>query len=313
MGPNTSKGIIGRFFNTLGLIQMASWAFMISHYNPNSDADSEEYLQSGMTPQFAPWIGNRDVKDIDFNSLIINNVKYQNALRDFADNFRYDKTGQLQPRINGFAQRSVTHWGKLLTDLLKLGESTAGADGQNFFSAAHHNSQRNLLAAAHIPKLAVVDKTAPTPVEMSTAILHVITYMLQYVDDQDEPLNETAKKFLVMVPPTLHAPSLQATTKAVLAGAQDNPIIDSGYTVELVMNARLSAAGDQDDFYVFRTDGDTKPCLLQERGGLKLSAKAEDSEYEHDTDMWEFGAKAVRGVGLFNWENAAKATLSNAS
>ena len=310
MKANTSRDIIGRYFNTLAGIMMASWAFRIAHFNANSDQDAETYLQFGATPQFKEWLGNRSVKDVDPTSITIGNVKYEATLRDFADNFKFDKTGQLMTRVNGFAKRGVTHWGKLVTDLLRLGDSTAGADGANFFSAAHHGSQNNLLTASDNALLNVATATNPTAAEMANVIGAVVAIMQGWVDDQDEPMNEDAQKFLVMVPPNMGFAAQQVVTKSVLAGGVDNPLLDTQYEINVQVNARLNQSGEKDDFYVFRLDGDTKPIILQEQSPLQLSSKAEGSDYYHDTDKWEFGAKATRGVGFFNWENAAKVTLS---
>lgn len=310
LSQHSSNSIKGMFYNRLTAIMMASWAFTVSHYNPNSDQSSEEYLQTGPTPQFSPWTGMRDVKGLDPYTLTIPNVKYQAALRDLADNFRYDKTGQLANRVSGFARRAVTHWAKLTTDAIKLGASTPGADGENFFSAAHYASQNNALTASDDSRLNVAVAANPTAVEMADAIGAVIAIMQSWLDTEGEPLNEEASAFSVMVPASMAFAAHQAVTSAVVSdsnGAKNNPLIDGKFTINVVTNARLTT---NTVFYVFRTDGDTKAIILQERGGLKLSAKAEGSEYEHDTDMWEFGAKAVRGVGLYNWENCAKVTLS---
>ncbi|MEP3478003.1 MAG: Mu-like prophage major head subunit gpT family protein [Fuerstiella sp.] len=310
LSAHSSRSIIGMFYNKLNAISAMSWAFMVAHYNPNSDQTSEEYLQTSETPQFQPWVGMRDVKGLDEYSITVPNVKYQAALREQGDFFRYDKTGQLMDRIGGFAKRSVTFWGKLATQAIQLGTSSLGTDGEIFFSADHYDGQRNILTANEESELAVVNPLKPTSVEMADAFGTVITYMQGYVDTQDEPLSEDATSFHIMVPQNMSWAAQQAISKAVISdssGAKDNPLIGSNFNITVSVNPRLPRNAE---FYVFRTDGDTKALMLQERGGLKLSAKAEGSEYEHDTDMWEFGAKTVRGVGLYNWENAAKATLS---
>lgn len=310
MNALTSRAIQGMFFNALISVMGASWAMAVSHYNGNSDQNSEQYAQLGATPQFNEWIGGRNVKTLDPKTLTIANVKYEATLADYADNFKYDKTGQMRNKVNGFARRSVTHWAKLLTAALRLGTSTAGADGQTFFSANHHGSQNNLLTASDNSLLNVAAPTNPTAVEMANVIGACIAIMQGWVDDADEPLNEEAAKFLIVVPPNMGFVAQQAATKASFTGGADNPIFDANFEVEIAVNARLNASGEDDDFYIFRTDGDTRAAVLQEQEGIKLSSKAEGSDFEHDTDMWEFGAKAVRGVGLYNWENAAKVTLS---
>jgi hypothetical protein len=316
MGPNTSRSIIGRYYKTLASIALASWVFRICHYNPNSDQNSEEYLQAGMTPQFQPWRGKRDAKGIDFNSIIVVNDKYEATLTDTVDNFRYDKTGQLQTRINGFAQRAVTHWSMLFTDLIKLAGSTPGLDGANFYSAAHHGSQKNDLTSADNSVFEVVNRVNPTAVELADIVGEMIAHHMGFLDDQDEPVNENCRSYVLMVPMNMFRVATVVATKAVISdssGAKDNPFIDSGFTLEIVPNPRLTAAADKYTLHLFSTDGDTRSGILQERGGVVLSSKAEGSDFEHDHDMWEFGAKANRGLGLYDWENSVRATLSTAA
>lgn len=310
---NTSREIIGRFYEQLEGVSKASWVFDIAHYNPNSDQNSESYAQAGMTPSFTQWLGGRDVKDIDFDELIVINDRYQAALRDYVDNFRYDKTGQLDARIGEFAGRSVTHWAKLVTALMQGGTSTTGIDGAAFFSASHHDSQNNNLTASDNTLFNIATANNPTTVEFVDCIGAAIQEMYGWVDEEDEPLNEDAMKFRIVVPTNMSRVANAAVQNSVISGsggAQTNTLLNANYQVDVSVNPRLRAAGDDTRFYVFRTDGSSKAVILQERGGVQMTSKAEGSDFEHDEDMWEFGAKAVRGTGLFNWHKAARVTLS---
>ena len=57
-------------------------------------------------------------------------------------------------------------------------------------------------------------------------------------------------------------------------------------------------------FAVYRVDSEVKPFIRQEALPPQMSAKAEGSEYEHDTDMHEFGVRAVRNVAYGFWQQS---------
>jgi len=311
--PNTSREIIGRFFERLEGMAKASWVFDIAHYNPNSDQNSELYTQLADSPAFKQWLGGRDVKDLDGNELAVINERYQASIRDFVDNWRYDKTGQLDARLSEFSGRSITHWAKLVTSLLQSGTTLAGIDGAAFFGNGHYAGQNNNLTATDNALFNVATANNPTTVEFEAAVGAAIEQMLGWVDEEDEPVNEDAMQFRIVVPKNFIRVSQAATQNEVISdssGAQTNTLANSDWSVKVSPNARLRASGDDTRFYIFRTDGSSKAAILQERGGLKMTAKAEGSDFEHDHDMWEFGAKAVRGTGLFNWHKAARVTLS---
>lgn len=311
--PFTSREIIGRYYEKLEGLAKTAWVFLIAHYNPNSDQNSELYTQLDNAPAFKEWLGGRDVKDLDSNELAVVNARYQSAIRDWVDNWRYDKTGQLDARLREFSGRSITHWAKLVTALLQAGTTLTGIDGAAFFGNGHVGSQNNNLTASDNSLLNVAAPTNPTPVEFEAVLGAIIQEMYGFVDEEDEPVNEDAMEFVAVVPVNMMRSGMAATSNLVLSdsgGAQTNTLLTSDFKVTVVPNPRLRASGDDTRLYVFRADGSSKAVVLQERGGVSMTAKAEGSDFEHDTDMWEFGSKAVRGTGLFNWHKAARATLS---
>jgi phage major head subunit gpT-like protein len=260
------------------------------------------------------WVGGRDAKRLLTESITLLNEKFETTLVDTRENWQYDKTGQLNTRLNDLVTRTMTHWNKLASELLVAGTSTLTYDGQNFFSASHSfglsGTLKNLLTSSEVSALNVTTPANPTPAEMADAIYGVINYFYTFKDDVGEPINEGAERFMVVVPANLAAPARTAATKAVLTnavGSLDNPLLGSGFTIDVVPNPRLTAT---DAFYTLREDGSLKPFVLQQRGPVRLTAKAEGSDFEHDTDQWEFGASAERQAGLFGWQSAAKATLS---
>ena len=310
----SSRAIIGQFFLMLEGVTRSAWAQRIAHMNMNSDQSSEEYLLSSMTPAMRRWIGGREAKRLLVEALTLVNEKFEITVVDKVDNWRYDKSGQLNQRLQDMVSRTITHWNKLCSELLPLGASTLTYDGQFFFDTDHSfglsGTLNNKLTASEVGALNVATAANPTAAEMADAIYGVVNWFYTLKDDQGEPINEDAEQFMVMVPTNMAAAARTAATKAILtntSGSLDNPLLGSGFRIEVVPNPRLTA---NTVFYTFREDGSLKPFILQQRGQVEMTAKAEGSDFEHDTDQWEFGGKAERAAGLFGWQSAMMATLS---
>jgi phage major head subunit gpT-like protein len=314
----SSRAIIGRFYKRLQAAYDAGWGPKLGMLFP-SDQASETYNWLGQAPAMRAWGTGRLVKELRSFGITITNLIYEATLRISIDDLRRDKTGQINIRINEQAQRAAQHWEKLLTDLITGGATTLCYDGHYFFDTAHaegaSGTQKNILTASEVSGLDVATATAPTESEMARAILGVIGYMLTYKDDQGEPINGDARNFLVMVAhPQIYGPAMAACTQMQLqagSGAvQPNALRASGFSVDCALNPRLAAASYTDDFFIFRTDGDTRPFILQEEQPVKIDAIAEGSEMEINDRQHQYGVTAIRGVGYGMWQHAAFATLS---
>jgi phage major head subunit gpT-like protein len=311
----SSVGIIGMILSFLTVTPKTPWAFEISHQNLNAMEDSVEYATASATPQMRRWIGGRDAKKLFVQSITLKSEPFEATLVDFVKNWVYDKSGLLSKRLQNFVGRSITHWDKLATEALELGTSSLTYDGAAFFSASHSTGKsgtiKNLVVAADIAELAVVSTTAVTTAEAADIIYALLAHFQTFKDDQGEPIHEDLDSIMVMVPAKLHKVFSQAATAKIITdtvGSRDNPLLNSGITVRVVANVRLTS---NVAIYAFALNGDPA-LILQQQGDVKPSSKAEGSDFEHDTDQWEFGIKADRTAGLFCWQAAIKATISNA-
>jgi hypothetical protein len=70
-----------------------------------------------------------------------------------------------------------------------------------------------------------------------------------------------------------------------------------GFGFDLAINPRLTWT---DKFALFRTDGNVKPFIRQEEGGIKISAIAEGSELEFNERMHRYGVSALRDRDIRN-------------
>jgi hypothetical protein len=314
----SSRDVIGRMMLAMESASSNNWAQRVSLFNGAANQDVVRYGLTRATPAMREWIGGRALKSLGVDSLEVETKKFEATLDEERVFFRRDLTGQLQRRVDGLADRASSHWKALATALLRAGATaTTAYDGAAFFSAAHElgNSgvQRNIYAAAQLPELDVT-LAAPTPLEMHNAIQAVIATFFGLLDDEGQPIHDDATDFVVIVPTRLYPSALAAATRSTVVGtggAVAESTLPPEWNISVVPNARLRGeAADANKFYVFRAGTDAAGLILQEEEGMRFTAKAEGSEYEHDTDRWQFGVSAMRGAGYGLWQYAAQATLS---
>lgn len=307
----SSRAIIGEFYNTLDQDLGGLWILGLSNYF-ESNQESETYKWLGMAPQMREWIGGRQAKGFRTDGTTIANKTFEATLEVLVDEIRRDKTGQVMVRVRELAQRTNSHWAKLLTALIIAGESALCYDGQYFFDTDHvegdSGSQSNDITND------ITTTTAPTAGEMETSILKAIQAILGFKDNEGEPLNENARRFLVMVPIAYMSSAASALGSTVIVdaaatGGRTNNIITmgsiGGFQIDLAVNARLSWTTK---LAVFRTDAETKALIRQEEEGVTMQAIAEGSETETKENRHIYGVKAIRNVGYGYWQRACLVT-----
>lgn len=300
-----SRAIIGEFYNRLAQDLGMTWIPEISMLF-DSNQESETYKWLGMAPVMREWVGGRQAKGFRENGITIINKKYESTMEVLVDEIRRDKTQQILLRVAEQAQRANAHWNSLLSALIVAGESGLCYDGQYFFDTDHSEgdsgTQDNDLTGA------AGTGTQPTAAEAEAALLLCVQAILGYKDDQGEPMNENAASFRVMVPVVYLAPFAAILNNPFIASGQSNLIKNiEGFKFSLAVNARLSSGAK---FYVFRTDGQTKPFIRQEEEGITVSAVAEGSELEFEEDKHHYGIKALRNVGYGYWQHSCLYTFT---
>lgn len=313
----SSRAIVGRFYARLEQELALGWMSRLA-MTFGSDQESETYKWLGMVPALREWKGGRLAKALRDNGITIDNKLWEATLAFNVDEKRRDKTGQMIIRIAELARRAAAHPVKLISTLISNGHaSTSGLcyDGQYFFDTDHSEgdsgAQKNLLTATEVATLNVGTATAPTEAEMAQAIMGVISYMIGYLDDQGEPMNEGARAFDVMVPIPLFSAAYAASSKDVLHAAAgnttDNVLKGGAFKINVVANPRLNWTTD---FGVFRSDASAKPFIFQEELPLEVKAVAEGSELEFNENEHHYGLKWIGNAGYGYWQYGAKATLS---
>jgi phage major head subunit gpT-like protein len=312
-----SRAIIGNFFARLSELTGQSWLDLIS-MEFDSNQESETYKWLGQVPAMKEWLGGRNAKSFSDNGITIVNKLFEGTLQVTLDEIRRDKTGQVNIRIAELAQRALSHWNKLLSTLITNGTgATSGLcyDGQYFFDSDHSEgnsgTQKNLLTNSEVAALDVTTATAPTAIEAAKAILGVIGYMMGIKDNEGEPMNENAQKFLLMTSPALWQHMAGGVHSEKVGSGEDNPvqniIAKEGFSVGIFANARLAYTTQ---FVIFRTDAPAKALIRQNEEPIKMVALAEGSDEEFHNRRHLYSIEAIRNVGYGYWQYAAHATLS---
>lgn len=309
----SSRAIMGMYFARLEANPGSAWIDGVSNLF-NSDQGSETYKFLGQSPVMREWVGGRQAKGFSGQGITIVNKHYESTIEVAVRDVRRDKTSQIMARIQEFADRAQTHWASLLSTLLLNGPSTACYDGQYFFDTDHSEgdsgAQSNDITVdiSALPCVVHGSTTAPSKEEMQQSILAGIAQILSFKDDKGEPMNENARRFLVVVPVGLYLTAVAATSELTNAALTQNlnPNVIAGLSVDVQMNPRLTWT---DSFSIFRTDSPIKAFIRQTEQETELHAKAEGSEFEFDNDAWQFGIDNWRGVGYGYWQRACYVTL----
>ena len=314
MDQLTQRAVIGEFYKALAQNTGASWVGQISNYF-NSDQLSETYAWLGQVPQLREWVGGRQAKGLTESKFTITNKHYESTLDFLVSDLKRDKSGQALVRIQEQARRANTHWAKLLSTLIIDAPSSVCYDGQFFFDTDHTEgnnttSQSNDIQV-DISGLAVATAgttTLPAVAEAQGAIAKGIETLLGFKDNENEPMNEDASQFLVMVPQVLYNAFSQAVYTPVQVAETQTVLesLKSDYIIRCVANPRLTWT---DSFAIFRTDATIKSFIRQEEQGVQMKVKGEGSEYEFDNDAHQYGIDAWRNVGYGYWQNAVYVTM----
>jgi phage major head subunit gpT-like protein len=313
----SSRAIIGRYYKRLNQKTGMAWVEALSNYF-TSDQESETYKWLGQVPVMRDWVGGRQAKGFTTNGLTIENKHFEATLEIPLVDLRRDKTGQINVRVNELADRTNTHWAQLLSKLIIGGESTVCYDGQYYFDTDHKDAtgpvQSNKIGItlndykSQIDGGKVGNPDNPSEAALRLAILRTIQQILSFKDDQGEPMNENASKFLVVVPTSLWYVARAAVSVPLTIGGASNAVkVLDEIDISISQNPRLDWS---DKFAVFRTDSSVKSFIRQEEKGIQLKAIAEGSELEFKHDKHWYGVDTWRNVGYGFWQNSCLTQLT---
>ncbi len=282
-----------------------------------SDSPEEGYPWIGAVPGMKKWIGGRDVYGFRGDKIKVSNVHYEDTIDIAIEDMNWDKTGNIQLRTQELGEQPSIHWAELSSDLILNGETGIAYDDQYFFDTDHETGesgvQSNLLTI-NITTLPVgqLQGTAtaenPAPEQIQQCINKGIQAILGFKNDRGKPMNEGASAFAIMSGVGLSDAILSAVTMPQgTTGSQQN--VGGGLTKIAYTNVRLSAATTK--FWIFRTDATHKAIHRQQDvNGVRISSKAEGSDYAHDTHHYQFGVDVWRASFYAWWQDAVQINLT---
>lgn len=298
------RNIRSTFFQALNAAEVGSWAPQIS-MKVDSNSQTEFYKWLAAVEQMREWKGGRHEKRQAVEEFQITNLEYEATIEVPIPEQRRDKTGQIMLRVRDLATRAGTHWEQLLTTLIIAAEVSLCYDGQAYFDTDHVSG----LSGTNSNDITdgIVLKTAPTATEMAVAINTMIQTMYGFTDAAGEPINQNAKQFGLMVPVPYMQAALSALGDQFLTSGVTNPFIGKGFSVQLIVNPRLTWT---DKMAIFRTDGATQALVMQEEQPITTDMIGPGSEEEFKNNRHLFGVKATRSVGYGRWEHAVLQTFT---
>lgn len=312
----TERSVVGMFFESLQQNTASGFVDAISTVPFESDQDSEDYAWLGMVPQMSQKAGEKkfsQLRDVDWT---VRNVEYQAGIALPKKHILYDKTTQVQARVNDLADRTNAHWWSLIAPLIIAGEAAPCYDGQYFFDTDHaegsSGSQSNDITHD------VTTTTNPTATEMIDAILEGVEAIIGFKDDRGEPVNEGMSEFVILTGTGLLKSGLKALSQTNVSNGESNILIEQGsFRFRVVASPRITWT---DRFALFCTQGTQKPIIRQQRvpnnpapgynmDGLLLETLWTDSEHCKKHDECLVSVETERAAAYGDWKKACLVTL----
>lgn len=314
----TERSVIGMFYERLQQNAARSFIDAIATAPFESDQDSENYAWLGMVPQMSVKRGQKKFSQLRDTDWEIRNIEYQGGIALPKKHIIYDKTTQVQNRVNELADRTTAHWWSLIAPLIVNAESGVCYDGQYFFDTDH--SEGDSGAQSNDITSAAAAPTNPTAAEMIKAIMAGVEKMIGYKDDRGEYVNENLTEFYVVVGTGLMKHALEALTQTRVGGGDSNILIEQdSFRFRVDASPRLSSWTSK--FAIFATQGTQKPIMRQQRkpnnaapgynvDGMLMETLWLDSEHCKKHDECLVSVETERAVAYGDWKKACLVTLT---
>lgn len=278
-------GARAEFFGRYDKVRVFPWERFAPTFP--SDKEEEKHRWLGALPMVREWGTGRMAKGLRSESYDVRNLKYESTIEWDRDEINDDQTGQIRIKIRQMATAARRHPSRLLAELLANGGSAGytAYDGQTYFSTTHSSgdsgTQDNALTAT-------AAAAAKTTAECKTALTAAIAALLNFKDDQGQPLNEEVGKITVVVPPSMLFPMKEAAGAAFISQTSN---ILAAENIEVIPFPRLTLGTDF--FTCALDDSDMPPFLFQEREKLEFKAFEADGDTP-EAFMTEKGKAGVR-------------------
>jgi len=274
-----------------------------------STTDVERYGFLGTVPPLREWGQGRMARGLYSERYDVANLKYESTLEVSRDEISDDQTGQIRVRIKELGARAATHPDSLLSSLLVNGHSTGfnSYDGVPYFSATHASGKSGT-QNNNITSIAV-NINAPTLNEIRTAIKAAIAKLMSLLDDQGEPMNNSATGLTVVCPPLTFIDFADVLAATVYTEATEGQYTSNALrgAAKVTAFSRLTAASV---FYLLKTDVGVRPFIFQDREPVEFVALEGQSDDGFNREVYKYGVRARYRVTYGYWQHAVKVTFS---
>ena len=295
-----TKGLRSEFFNRF---ESTPTFFGDLSTRVVSSSDREVYRWLGTVPRVREWGSGRLAQGLRTESYSIENLKYEATIEVDRDEISDDQTGQIRLRVAELAQRAATHKDYMIAQLLINGEDAGNDsyDGVSFFNASHASgesgNQSNVLTAP------ATDEEAPTVEEFKEALKAGIGTMLNYKDDQGEPILISASSLVCVVPPSM----LFTASEAINATVVDNQTNVMRGIARVIAFPWLT---DLSKWYLLKTDGVVRPFIFQDREPIEFTALTGDSDEGFRREKYLFGVRARYRMAYGYWQYGVRTNFT---
>lgn len=235
-------------------------------YTFDSNSDQETYAWLSYAPEVREMTGTRVAQPVPEITFTLKNKVWESTTRIPYMTWKFNKNGAIAQLSMEMGKKARAHRDKLISaNLIDVGDATACYDTQFFFDtdhtdpgAAYKTSQDNDLTYA------AATGTAPTDVELASAIAKAISQLMSFKDGAGDPVTYGA-----VTPGNIEVHSsvgsggdqsallYKVAFAEYLTSGNSNPVRNM-FTP--VFNPYLTAA---QEIFVFNTGTNRKPFILQ--------------------------------------------------
>ncbi|MFH1417269.1 MAG: Mu-like prophage major head subunit gpT family protein [Planctomycetota bacterium] len=300
-----TKGLRSEFFNRLTATPSV-YLDLATRIVSNSDRETYKWL--GTVPVMREWGTGRVAHGLRSESYSIENLKYESTIEVDRDELSDDQTGQIRIRIQEMAVRAATHKDKLVADLLANGGGAGylAYDGSTFFATDHESgdsgAQSNKLEFDISAVMTAEPNTpdAPSIATCKKAFSTALAAMMQFKDDQGEPMDISASSLVVACHPAVYETWLTALTAGMISNT-DNVLRQ--FSTRVLPMGRLS---DVSEWFLLKTDGVVRPFVFQDREPIEFSQLVGDSEEGFKREKYLYGVRARYRLTYGYWQYAVR-------
>lgn len=121
------------------------WMRELSGFQDTAALISKYEIDLTQFDGFREWVGELDVKDVDFAAFFVESKPWERSIKVDVDAVESGQFSQYYNRIPAFTAAAVSQANRIIADLLKNGQTAGvkGFDGVSLFSASHPVDLRN--------------------------------------------------------------------------------------------------------------------------------------------------------------------------